>query len=250
MLFRSSFRSVLAVSLLALLTGCNAFDRMDEIGSQPKLASVQDPSKLASTVPVSMPMPAPNLGARQANSLWKTGSRAFFRDQRASRVGDILTVVISIDEKAQLNNETKTTRANTETADATSLMGFEKKLKGILPDTVDPTSLVDANSTRSNDGKGSVDRSEKINLRVAATVTQVLPNGNFVVAGKQQVVVNFDLRELQVSGVVRPEDISSENTVSYDQIAEARIAYGGRGQIQDIQQPRYGEQLYDILMPF
>ncbi len=240
---------LLATTLLAL-SGCNALDRLNEIGEQPKLASVQDPTKIASTTPVSMPMPPPNLAEKQANSLWLTGSRTFFRDQRASRVGDILTVIISINEQAQLSNETKRSRANSESANGTNMLGFESQLSKVLPESVNPKSLLSMGSDMSNDGKGSVNRSEKISLRVAATITQVLPNGNLVLAGKQQVVVNYDLRELKVSGVIRPEDISSDNTVTYDQIAEARISYGGHGSIQDVQQPRYGSQILDVVMPF
>ncbi len=245
-----SLRFLLVATALIGLTGCNTFDRLNEVGSAPKLASVQDPSHIAGPSPVRMPMPAPTLNERQPNSLWQTGSRAFFRDQRASRVGDILTVVISIDEKAQLQNETKRSRQNSENANLDAALGYETHLKDLFPKAVDPTQLFKMGSDLSNDGKGSVDRSEKINLRVAATITQVLPNGNLVLAGKQQVEVNYDLRELNVTGVVRPEDISSENTVNYDQIAEARISYGGRGTIQDMQQPRLGSQVLDVLMPF
>jgi len=244
------YRSVLLGLVIGSLAGCNAMNRFNEIGEAPKMAAVQDPSPIPGPQPVSMPMPAPQIGERQPNSLWRTGSRAFFRDQRASRVGDILTVIVSIDEKAKLSNETKRSRANNEDADVTNLLGLETQLTKVLPEGVTGDSLVSMGSTTSNAGKGTVDRSEKINLRVAATITQVLPNGNLVLAGRQQVTVNFDLRELLVTGVIRPEDISAENTVTYDQIAEARISYGGRGQLQDVQQPRYGTQALDILMPF
>lgn len=243
-------RSLVVALALVSLAGCNAATRVSEIGDAPKLASVQDPSTIPGSAPVSMPMPPPNLGERQPNSLWRTGSRAFFRDQRASRVGDILTVVISIDEKAEIANESKRSRTNSEKADMTNLLGLESQLTKVLPEGVKGDSLLNTGSSTSNNGKGSVDRSEKINLRVAATITQILPNGNLVLAGRQQVNVNFDLRDLLVTGVIRPEDISAENTVKYDQIAEARISYGGRGQIQDVQQPRYGTQLLDVIMPF
>lgn len=250
MALSSAFRLSLLTTAVLALTACNAMDRLNEVGGAPKLASVQDPTRIASATPVNMPMPAPVIGERQPNSLWQTGSRAFFRDQRASRVGDILTVKISIDEKAELSNETKRSRSNTDDADMTNFFGVDGHLHNWFGNNVDPTSLVSMGSTTSNDGKGSIDRSEKIELKVAVTITQVLPNGNLVLAGRQQMAVNFDMRELQISGVIRPEDISSENTVTYDQIAEARISYGGRGSIQDVQQPRYGSQIYDILMPF
>ena len=241
--------ALLALAMIALV-GCNTLTRVSEIGGAPKMAAVQDPSKIPSTQPVQMPMPAPELGERQPNSLWRTGSRAFFRDQRASRMGDILTVVISIDEKAEIENETKRSRSNSEEANMSNLLGLESQITKVLPEGVTGDTLLNTGSNMSNTGKGSVDRSEKIDLRVAATITQILPNGNLVLAGRQQVNVNYDMRELLVTGVIRPEDISAENTVNYDQIAEARISYGGRGQIQDVQQPRYGRQILDVIMPF
>lgn len=238
------------IALMPLMIGCNTLQRAKEIGEAPKLASVQDPSMIPGPVPVKMPMPAPEMGERQANSLWRTGSRAFFRDQRASRVGDILTVVISMDEKAEIENETKRTRNSSDEMNMTNLLGLETQITKVLPEGLTGDTLLNTGSTTSSNGKGSVDRSEKINLRVAATITQILPNGNLVLAGRQQMNVNFDMRELLVTGVIRPEDISAENTVQYDQIAEARISYGGRGQIQDMQQPRYGSQILDVIMPF
>ncbi len=247
---QGALKGALLLAVVTGLGGCNTFKRVSEVGDAPSMAAVQDPSGIPGAMPVKMPMPAPNLGERQANSLWRTGSRAFFRDQRASRVGDILTVVVSMDEKAEIENETKRSRANSEDMNMTNLLGLETQVTKVLPEATDVASLVKTGSNLSNTGKGSVDRSEKINLRVAATITQILPNGNLVLAGRQQITVNYDMRELVVTGVIRPEDISAENTVKYDQIAEARIAYGGRGQIQDVQQPRYGSQIMDILMPF
>lgn len=243
-------RLLLCLIAMIPMIGCNTLQRAKEIGEAPKLASVQDPSMIPGPTPVKMPMPAPEMGVREANSLWRTGSRAFFRDQRASRVGDILTVVISMDEKAEIENETKRTRTSNDEMNMSNLLGLESQITKVLPEGITGDTLLNTGSTTNSNGKGSVDRSEKINLRVAATITQILPNGNLVLAGRQQMNVNFDMRELLVTGVIRPEDISAENTVNYDQIAEARISYGGRGQIQDMQQPRYGSQILDVIMPF
>jgi len=202
-----------------------------------------------------MPEPAPvpvqhDSNIQQANSLWQPGGRTFFRDQRANRVGDILTVVVSIDDKAQISNQTKRSRANSSSAGMPHVLGFESTVASLMPSDFDPNKMVDVSSDLSNDGKGSIGRQEKITLRIAATIIQILPNGNMVLHGKQQVNVNYDQRELTIKGIIRPQDISAENTIKYDQIAEARINYGGRGLIADIQQPRYGDQLLDIIMPF
>jgi flagellar L-ring protein precursor FlgH len=237
-------------ALGASLAGCGAIDRIDNIGAAPALAPISNPTSEPGYRPVTMPMPAPEQVVYQPNSLWRSGARAFFRDQRAAKVGDILTVIINIADSAKVDNTTQRTRANSENAAAPNLLGFESKLKNVLPAAVDPTSLVDATSKSSSAGSGSVDRKENVELTVAAVVTQVLPNGNLVIEGRQEVRVNYEVRELLISGIVRPEDISNINTIQHTQIAEARISYGGRGQLTDVQQPRYGQQLYDIVMPF
>lgn len=245
------FLPLAAILLLGTaLGGCNTLTRLSTVGEEPPLTSIQNPTAMPTYQPVSMPMPAPVTEERQPNSLWRTGSRAFFKDQRASQIGDILTVVIEIEDDASLRNTTARNRAAGESADLSAFLGFEGQLDNILPDGVDPTNLVDANSDSNAVGNGTVNREEDINLRVAAVVTQVLPNGNLVLTGRQEVRVNYEVRELLVAGIIRPEDITSTNTVDYDKIAEARISYGGRGQITDVQQPRYGQQVFDILFPF
>jgi flagellar L-ring protein precursor FlgH len=197
--------------------------------------------------PVQMPMPAPQPASYNPNSLWRNGSRAFFKDQRAHQVGDILTVAVKITDKASIANETQRSRTNKEDSTIDSFFG-RTKLPILNKDL--PVNLLNAESTALSDGKGSVDRQEALTTNVAAVVTQVLPNGNLVVEGKQEVRVNYEIRELVVAGIVRPEDIQSDNTIDSTKIAEARIAYGGRGQITDVQQPRYGQQVMDIILPF
>lgn len=241
---------LLLTTALISLSACNAGQRLSEIGSAPALSQVENPHKVVSAEPVSFPQPEKVVHKREANSLWQAGARQFFKDQRAQKVGDILTVVIQVADKAEIKNETKRSRTTDEDDDVPALGGFETKLNKILPDAVDPANLIKFGGKTQNDGKGEISREDKINLRVAAVVTQVLPNGNLVIAGKQEMVVNYDLRELKVTGVIRPEDISSQNAINYDQIAEARISYGGRGQIMDVQQARYGTQLFDIIFPF
>lgn len=242
----------LAVSLLATaLAGCNMVNRLSQVGDAPPLSTIENPANVVPGVQqVSIPMPAPLEVERSPSSLWRPGSRAFLKDQRASEVGDILTVIIEINDSAAISNRTNRSRTNAEDASATSFLGYEASLASILPTAVDATDLIDLDSTSSSEGAGAVARDEAINLRVAALVTQVLPNGNLVVAGRQEVRVNYEVRELQVAGLIRPEDITSTNQINYDQIAEARIAYGGRGQISDVQQPRYGQQVFDIIWPF
>ncbi|HEX3499864.1 MAG TPA: flagellar basal body L-ring protein FlgH [Stellaceae bacterium] len=246
---RPGRRSVHLLALLAasaLVSGCNVLDRATQIGAMPALSTIQDPQKQPGYRPVSLPMPTPMSAERRPNSLWQAGTRAFFKDQRAAQVGDILTVVIDISEQAKLANETVRTRVDNETANATHVAGFEK----ILPRSSDPNNLLAAGSNSSVDGTGKITRTDQVNVHVAMLVTQVLPNGNLVVIGHQEMRVNYEVRDLQITGVIRPQDISSVNTISLDKIAEARVSYGGHGQLMDVQQPRYGQQLFDILMPW
>ncbi|MBK1670071.1 flagellar basal body L-ring protein [Rhodovibrio sodomensis] len=236
----------------SLLAACNTADRLAQVGQEPPQSAVKSPERLAGERPVVMPMPEPQVQESnpQANSLWTPGTRAFFKDQRAGEIGDILTVRIDIDDSASLSNETTRRRSADESAELPAFLGYEQSLGKVLPEAVNPGNLVEAQSGGGHTGIGSVDRSEEINLRIASLITQVLPNGNLVIAGRQEVRVNYENRILQVAGVIRPEDIDSDNSVSYEDIAEARIAYGGEGQLSDVQQPRYGQQVYDILFPF
>ncbi len=245
-------QAALAAALTFALAGCNALTRLSEVGQEPQLTPIQNPAVLHGNQPIAMPMPPPVVVDRRPNSLWRPGSRAFLKDQRASEVGDILTVVINIEDDASITASTNRSRTAGEDASATSLLGYQTpaSLAGFLPEAIDPLSLIDLDSSSSSTGAGSVARDETINLRIAALVTQVLPNGNLVIAGRQEVRVNFEIRQLQIAGMIRPEDITSANIISYDQVAEARISYGGRGQVSDVQQPRYGQQIYDIIWPF
>ena len=192
-------------------------------------------------------MPAAQPASYNPNSLWRNGSRAFFKDQRAHQIGDILTVKVNITDKAIIDNETKRSRVASDDSNITNFFG---KPKVPIMNTPVPTPVFTADSNTSTDGKGSVNRSEALTTNVAAVVTQVLPNGNLVIEGRQEIRVNFEMRELVVAGIVRPEDIESDNTIDSSKIAQARIAYGGRGQITDMQQPRYGQQVLDVLLPF
>jgi flagellar L-ring protein precursor FlgH len=246
--FSNFRRLVLAGSSLAILSaasGCSSIDRLSQIGEQPKLAAIENPTAQPGYKPVQMPMPKPETVSYNANSLWRNGSRAFFKDQRAARIGDLLTVTVNITDKANIANETQRSRTSKEDSGITDFVGSKSLGSKLLPGR-----LLTADSSASTDGKGSVNRQEALQTNVAAVVTQVLPNGNLVVEGKQEIRVNYEIRELIVAGIVRPEDIQSDNTIDSSKIAQARIAYGGRGQITDVQQPRYGQQVMDVLLPF
>jgi len=239
--------AILAALATSLLSGCAALDRLKNIGEQPKLSEIDNPTTRPGYKPVQMPMPAAQPATYNPNSLWRNGSRAFFKDQRAHQVGDILTVKVNITDKANIANDTKRSRVNEEDSGIDNFFG---KSKLPIVNSALPTRLFTADSNSSSEGKGSVDRSEALSTNVAGVVVQVLPNGNLVIEGRQEIRVNFEIRELIVGGVVRPEDIESDNTIDSTKIAQARIAYGGRGQITDVQQPRYGQQVMDVILPF
>jgi flagellar L-ring protein FlgH len=251
-MYRSGFNRILLTGALlattAIASGCSSIDRLAQIGEKPKLTEIENPTAQPGYKPVQMPMPKPETASYNANSLWRNGSRAFFKDQRAARIGDILTVTVNITDKANIANETQRSRTSKEDSGITDFVGA--KTLGANAQKILPGRLLTEDSTASSDGKGSVNRQEALQTNVAAVVTQILPNGNLVVEGKQEIRVNFEIRELIVAGIVRPEDIQSDNTIDSSKIAEARIAYGGRGQISDVQQPRYGQQVMDVLLPF
>lgn len=250
-LARNALPKLTALAVLGVaLSGCNALDRLSRVGQEPDLTPIENPVHQAGYQPVTMPMPRPEPALYQPNSLWRTGAKAFFKDQRAANVGDVMTVNIAIEDQASLENTTERSRTTTENDSVSSILGYEGALNSFLPEAVDPTNLVDIDGSTVNSGEGTIDRSETIELKIAAVVTQVLPNGNMVIQGRQEIRVNFEVRELYITGVVRPQDISSANTINYDKIAEARVAYGGRGIISDVQQPRLGTQILDIVYPF
>ena len=239
---------LLASAAGSLLSGCAAIDRLKAIGAPPPLASIDNPTARPGYKPVQMPMPAAQPASYNPNSLWRNGSRAFFKDQRAHQIGDILTVKVNITDKAIIDNQTKRSRSNTEDSGVTDFIGSKTI---VTPATaILPGRILTADSTSSSDGKGSVNRQEALLTNVAGVVTQLLPNGNMVIEGRQEIRVNFEIRELIVAGIVRPVDIESDNTIDSSKIAQARIAYGGRGQITDVQQPRYGQQVLDVILPF
>jgi flagellar L-ring protein precursor FlgH len=240
----------LGVLLSTSLTACGAAQRLSDIGKQPDMSKIENPQLAQGYRPVSMPMPAPVIETKQPNSLWSADRQTFFKDQRAKRVGDILTVNVKIADKGKLDNKTTRTRDANEDADVTNIFGYESDLNRVLPQAVNPGSLVSLGDQSNHEGEGKIDRKEDINIDLAATITQILPNGNMVIHGSQEILVNFEKRILSVDGIIRPEDITVGNTIPSEQIAEARIVYGGQGQLTDVQQPRYGQQLYDVLMPF
>ena len=237
------------VMLLASLSGCGTFSRLSEVGRPPAMTASSDPTQEATYRPISFPMPRPQSVPAEANSLWRMGSRAFFKDQRAAQVGDIVTVLVNITDNADLSNKSVQGRTGNQSMGIPSLFGLEAAIPRLAPG-VKPSSLVSTTNTGNATGTGTIQRTETVTLRLAGVITQVLPNGNLAVAARQEVRVNSELRELLVSGVIRPQDIASDNTVRHDRLAEARISYGGRGQITDVQSPRYGQQLLDILLPF
>lgn len=233
---------VLAFTLVA--GGCA--NKISDFNRQPALSAVGS-GLLADRVPLPAE-PTPQPSYRPGNSIWQDGSADLFRDPRARKIGDVVTVKIAIKDKARLDNNSKRSR------DAKSSLkpkiGYDLATSGGLNHTGDMSVDVEAEAETSTDSKGGITRSESIELLIAAVVTGVLPNGNLIVSGSQEVRVNFEVRELSVAGIVRPRDISTENSIEYDKIAEARISYGGRGRISEVQQPAVGQQLFDLLTPF
>lgn len=241
----------LALIALAAAVPLSACTVAEEAIRGPELSQVGYPSALMprdQNVLLSSREPLPQ--AASANSLWRVGARTFFNDQRANRVGDILTVQIDIDDSAKTTNSTDSERSSSSNAGVPSFFGLETSIGRFMPSGFQPGNLIESNSNYSHSGSGSVNRQEKISLTIAAVVSAVLPNGNMVIQGVQEVRTNNELRQLTVSGIVRPEDITAANTIKHTQIAEARISYGGRGDISRVQKTPASQSLAERFSPF
>ena len=244
---------ILCIALLSLCIGCEAMgERLRNIGKPPKFTPVTTSYNSTMLARANISNQKEDLQiSKRSNTLWTPESRTFFfRDRKAKAVGDILKVKVKISDKAKLDNKVTRSRTNKSNMGIPSLFGLESKLKKISGH-INPASLISTNSTETGkNSDGLVDRKETVDTTIAALVARVLPNGNLLIRGTQEVRVNFELREVTVEGIVRPEDVTRDNTVDLEQIAEARISYGGRGDITEYQQAKYGQQILDIISPF
>jgi len=244
-------KKILLLSSVLTLTGCNMAERLSEVGEPPLMSQIQNPSLVDGYKPVTMPMPAPESASHNGNSLWQTGSRAFFKDQRASRVGDILTVNVNIDHKSALDGKVEGEReTKQQIAQLNNLFGHENKLKKIFPNTVDNTSLVNYNFKPEIKTKTSTQYDNKLSFRMAASIIEVLPNGNLVIQGRQEVRDRIEVYVIDLKGIVRREDVSSNNSIDYTKIAEARISRTSRGQLSDYNSTPWGAEALNRIMPF
>ncbi|MEO1140543.1 MAG: flagellar basal body L-ring protein FlgH [Pseudomonadota bacterium] len=243
----SKFQISLCLTAFFAFSACG---RMDHFGKPPSFTPPAESQEHRAMFDPGLPLTVePNRPVDRA-SLWSGGQQSLLGDRRAIKRGDILTVVIEIDDEAEISNSTSRSRSSSEDLGIPDLFGIPQRINEKLPEGATLDDAVTINSSGSSGGDGSVSRKEELTLRIAASVTQVLPNGVLAIQGSQEVRVNFELRELLVQGYVRPEDISRQNEITYDKIASARISYGGRGQITDVQQPRYGQQALDMILPF
>ncbi|MEM7722208.1 MAG: flagellar basal body L-ring protein FlgH [Pseudomonadota bacterium] len=241
------FLALFTLTALSLTAGCG---RLQDVGQVPDFNATSNGNEVFAMNSAPLPQ-EPRVASRHAGaSLWTAGRQSLLGDRRAGQRGDILTVVIEIDDSAEISNSTERSRSGSEQLSLPNLIGLPQRLDRILPEGATSAGAVDTSSSSQSNGDGSVRRNEELTLRVAATVTDVLQNGVLRIEGSQEVRVNFEIRELLVNGYVRSEDISRQNEITYDKIAGARISYGGRGQISDVQQPRYGQQIADIVLPF
>jgi len=254
MVFGSTTRQFFAlIACVSIVSGC---ERLSNVGQEPKFTAAGAPAATfdfdvtQARRAVAVPAQEPIAQGAARSSLWNNGPASLLGDRRAQATGDILTVVIEIDDEAEISNSSQRDRSASENLALPQLLGVPQILKNTLPGDATFSNLADATSSSASAGAGRVQRNEKITLRVAATVIDQLPNGHLVISGTQEVRVNYELRDLRVAGIVRPEDISRRNEITYDKISDARVAYGGRGLISDVQQPRYGQQIADIILPY
>lgn len=241
---------ILSTTLLLVALAVSGCGRTDHMGKAPSFTPTTNNQEHYAMMNPPLPQQASVSRRSDTASLWSGNKASLLGDRRAASRGDILTVVIEVDEKAQIKNESERNRSGSDSLSLPALAGLPQRINERLPTGATTDPLVDISSDSKSSGDGSVKRSEKLTLRVAATVVDVLPNGVLAIEGSQELRVNYELRELLVSGFARSEDISRQNEITFDKIASARVSYGGRGQITDMQQPRWGQQVMDAVLPY
>lgn len=241
---------ILSTTLLLVALAVSGCGRTDHMGKAPSFTPTTNNQEHYAMMNPPLPQQASVSRRSDTASLWSGNKASLLGDRRAASRGDILTVVIEVDEKAQIKNESERNRSGSDSLSLPALAGLPQRINERLPTGATTDPLVDISSDSKSSGDGSVKRSEKLTLRVAATVVDVLPNGVLAIEGSQELRVNYELRELLVSGFARSEDISRKNEITFDKIASARVSYGGRGQITDMQQPRWGQQVMDAVLPY
>ena len=246
-----------AFMLLLGLTGCNLAEKMSTIGETPELTQIQDPTRVAGYQPISMPMPAPTAcNDEKGPSLWQAGSRAFFKDQRAGKIGDVITVSIAIDQEETISMTPNLERKSQGSSIVTNALGLEDKAQKLFPKKqpispgVPNPNWLNVSSDPKLTGTATYDVTDKIKFKIAATVLQILPNGNMVIAGRQEIRLVNEVREIQIKGIIRREDVSASNMISGEKISELRISYGGRGELTDMQSFPWGQQVMNRVLPF
>jgi flagellar L-ring protein precursor FlgH len=245
---------IIIIIAITSLTSCSdTIDKIKRVGKSPAFADLELPSSEEDEDELERYQEREveqRAHQRKTNSLWQPGATKFFHDSRAWRIGDIIKVVVVINDQASLNNSTQQNRTGSDNMGIPSLFGKSKAITSTLGPTAVASSLLSTNSARANKGSGTITRQEAINTQIAAVVSKVLPNGNLIIQGHQEIKVNHELREIKIAGIIRPKDIASDNSIQTNQIAEARISYGGRGVVSDVQQPKVGSQIIDIISPF
>lgn len=246
-----------ALLLVMGLSGCNLAEQLSTIGERPQLTEIQDPTRIRGYQPISMPMPTPvEVENKKSPSLWQSGAQGFFKDQRAGKVGDIITVNVVIDQQESIEMTPTMKRTVSSTSTVNNLMGLERKIPNLFPksqrkgDGSNNPSWFSASNSPDLKGSAKYDVKDKLKFKIATTVTQILPNGNMVIDGRQELRVVNEVREILLRGIIRREDISATNIVNWDKISELRISYGGRGDLSDLQSFPWGHQVMNKISPF
>lgn len=240
----------LSSSLLMSLGGCILPERLSNIGDPPEISEIQNPELVNNYQPVSMPMPDPEAVPIQMNSLWQNGSRAFFKDQRASRVGDVITVDIKFTNKTNVDDKLEASRTLTQTTPINNFFGYEKYAKKIFPKAVDPKHMTNLGADTDLKTKGTRERTDEMDIKIAATIIQILPNGNMVIQGHREVRISGEVRTIELKGIIRREDIIAGNRIKYAKIAEARLSDVSRGEISDLNSTPWGQEILNKILPF